>query len=171
MRGNIVFIGLPDVGKTYVGKKLAEASQRQFVDTDQEMIKRVNEKMSIKKVQEFLGTKEFRRQEKEILLSLDSIENLVISTGGGVVEIDDAKDLLRKLGHVVYLRIDKETIKASWLKREAFFISKEKMDDFYDRRVKLYFKICHQQLERVWDQIVLEGSLKSHHLGSPMAKL
>lgn len=38
---NVVLIGMPSSGKTTVGKRLAELTGREFVDTDEEIVKRI----------------------------------------------------------------------------------------------------------------------------------
>lgn len=99
MKKNIVLIGLMGSGKTTIGKKLAEALQRPFIDVDEEI-----EKLHgpISKLFE-KGESHFRAIETQIVRALSEKENVVISTGGGVVLRSENMECLTESGMIFYL--------------------------------------------------------------------
>lgn len=105
---NIVLIGFMGSGKTSVAKKLAEVSAYKLVDTDKLIEEKENKKIS--DIFSDNDEKYFRDIESQVLLKLQSNFNLVISTGGGIVLREANRDVLKKLGKVVYLRVTPETV-------------------------------------------------------------
>ena len=80
---NLVLIGMPAVGKTTVGKLLAEKTGRQFYDTDTELEKQIG---PIPDYIRRYGEAKFREQETETIRELCAkVRGGVIATGGGVV--------------------------------------------------------------------------------------
>jgi len=115
---NIVLIGFMGAGKTAVGRRLAERAGARFLDTDRE-IERL-EGMSVARIFEEQGEEQFRRAETSLLSSLaDRNETIrtprkvlscVLSTGGGAPMRDENVALLKRFGHVIWLRTKPETI-------------------------------------------------------------
>ena len=109
MMKNIVLIGFMGSGKTTVGKSLEEKTDMTFVDTD-ELIE-AYEGCKVSEIFADKGEVYFRRLEKETLKNLlESTDNKVISTGGGIVTNQENIPLLKQLGKVFYLRIKPETV-------------------------------------------------------------
>ena len=96
---NIVFIGMPGSGKTTFGKLLAEELHKEFVDTDEEIVKR--EGMSIPQIFEEKGEEYFRNVEIKVVSEISSKFNMVISTGGGTPLNKDNRLNLRHNGFVI----------------------------------------------------------------------
>ena len=80
---NIVLIGMPFSGKSTIGKKLAQKMNRQFIDIDEEIVKKVG--LSIETIFQKYGENYFRSLENEIIHNLRFENNLVISLGGGAI--------------------------------------------------------------------------------------
>ena len=109
MMKNIVLIGFMGSGKTTIGKSLEEKTDMVFVDTD-ELIE-AYEGCKVSEIFADKGEAYFRRLEKETLKNLlESTDNKVISTGGGIVTNQENIPLLKQLGKVFYLRIKPETV-------------------------------------------------------------
>ncbi len=106
---NIVLIGYRCCGKTSTGKLIAERLGRQFIDTDELIIKK--EGCTIDETVSRHGWQYFREAEKGIVRDVSSQENLVIATGGGVVLNEENVRNLKANGFVVWLYADTETIK------------------------------------------------------------
>ena len=105
---NIVLVGLMGSGKTTIGKKIASAIHYDFLDTDQEI-----EKISGKTIPHIFrkeGEKRFRSEETLVLKRLLHIKKRVIATGGGIVVKEENRRLLKRLGFIIYLQADTETI-------------------------------------------------------------
>ena len=98
---NIVLAGMPSSGKTTVGKKLSELCGKSFIDTDEEIIKRIG--MPIADFFASYGEGEFRRVESEVISELSKLTSTVIATGGGAVLNDENVRRLRHNGLIVFL--------------------------------------------------------------------
>lgn len=95
-------------GKSEVGRILAEKLSFNFVDTDVEIEKREN--MRISEIFANYGEERFREIEGDIIKDLSEKENMVISTGGGVVLRESNMVNLRKKGIIVCLTASAETV-------------------------------------------------------------
>src|SRR5450759_3691490 len=104
LRRHIVYIiGFMGSGKSTAGKKLASLLGWSFIDLD----KRIEEHAG-KTIPELFsqhGENYFRNVEAEVLKSLKSQTNTVISTGGGSPCYGDNMDHMLKTGLTVYLKL------------------------------------------------------------------
>ena len=98
---NIVLVGPMGVGKTSVGRRLALALERNFFDSDFEIVTRTG--VSIDYIFDIEGEEGFRLREMKMLKNLCAIPNVVIATGGGVVIKAENRKLLKQSSFVVYL--------------------------------------------------------------------
>ena len=105
---NIVLVGFMATGKTTIGRRLARKAGFKFIDCDQEIEKQQG--MKIYEIFSDHGEDHFRQLEAEYLKSLGNKQNLVISTGGGVVTREAARKILPSLGYVVWLHAKKRKI-------------------------------------------------------------
>lgn len=138
MGNKIVLIGFMGSGKTTIGKELGEKLEIAWVDLDEAIEQR--SEASISHLFETLGEVGFRKLETECLQEcLCTKENLVLSTGGGVIEREENCILLNTYTtfylkwkfNTLYGRIkgDKnrplvksyEQLKALYIKREALY--------------------------------------------------
>jgi len=100
-KANIVLIGMPSSGKTSVGKNLAKAFSRKFIDIDAEIKKEAN--MPITEIFEKFGEEGFRHLEEKVAARFAKEGCLVISTGGGTIKREQSVLRLRQNGVVFYL--------------------------------------------------------------------
>lgn len=106
---NIILIGYMGSGKSTVGKKAAKALEYDFLDTD--ALIEEEEGMSISKLFEEKGEPYFREKETETICRLmTEPKGKMIATGGGLVMKEGNAELLRKLGTVVYLKAESDTL-------------------------------------------------------------
>ena len=98
---NLVLIGMPGCGKTTVGKLLAQATGKRFIDADQALEERVGRSITDIIPQE--GEAAFRVMETETLAELGKQSGLVIATGGGCVTREKNYDSLHQNGTIVWL--------------------------------------------------------------------
>ena len=96
------------VGKTSIGKKLSKQLNWKFLDTDKLIEKKIG--LPIPEIFNQLGEDFFREQEREILNEISSLENVVVSVGGGLPCFFDNMERLNKIGTTVYLKLEPEFI-------------------------------------------------------------
>ena len=101
MKTNIALIGFMGVGKTAVGKALAEKLRRKFVELDSLIEQEVGK--SIPDIFQQDGETAFRELEVEVTKEVSNDKNLVIACGGGVVLNQINIDRLRQQSRIVYL--------------------------------------------------------------------
>ena len=106
---NLVLCGMMGAGKTTIGVKIAELTGRKWYDTDGVITDRYGK---ISDIFEFYGEAHFRKIETEVVKELAALDNLVISTGGGLVLKSENNALLKKDGKVVFLRASVDTLVA-----------------------------------------------------------
>lgn len=80
---NLYLVGMMGVGKTTVGKLLAEEIGYRFVDTDEVIVKAAGK--SIHEIFAQNSEAEFRQLESDVLAQVCAYTKLVIATGGGIV--------------------------------------------------------------------------------------
>jgi shikimate kinase len=107
---NIILIGMMGSGKTTVAKEIGKASGRILIDTDDMVVG--SSGMSISDIFENFGENKFREIERDVILNISKAQNLVVSTGGGVVKNPENVSSLRSTGNIVYLRCSAETLAA-----------------------------------------------------------
>ncbi len=106
---NIILIGYMGSGKSTVGKKAAKALEYTFLDTDA-LIEEA-EGMVISELFETKGEAYFREQETETIRRLlQAPKGNIIATGGGLPMREGNAELLKKLGTVIYLKAETETL-------------------------------------------------------------
>lgn len=105
---NIVLIGFMGSGKTSVGTKLARIIDYEFMDTD--FVIEQNYGTSISHIFSEKGEDAFRDMETQLLMRIaKTIRKTVIATGGGLPLRKINSDLLKKAGHVIFLKSSVET--------------------------------------------------------------
>ena len=105
---NVVLIGMPGVGKSTVGVILAKVLGYEFVDSD--LLIQKAEKRLLREIIAQEGQAGFLKIENRVNASID-MEKTVIATGGSVVYCTEAMEHLKKIGTVVYLKLDYEILK------------------------------------------------------------
>ncbi len=108
-RDTIVLIGFMGSGKTSVGVRLSYKMRMAVEDTDKLIERR--EGCTISEIFAQKGEAYFRQQETALLQELAEKERKgIFSVGGGTPVDARNRELIRKLGTVVYLRVRPETV-------------------------------------------------------------
>lgn len=106
--GTVILIGMMGAGKTAVGKRIAEALELKFFDTDAMIEEKFG--LSISEIFEYEGERGFREKEKSVISGLPDDEMCVVSTGGGAFMFDENKEKLKSMGTSFYLRASLSTL-------------------------------------------------------------
>ncbi len=141
---NIVLIGMSGVGKTTIGKALSKALNRKFIDTDNLIELKMG--ITIDEIFSLYGEEYFRKLESQIIDELYRDENLIISTGGGIVLNNSNIIKLKENGIIILLESSIENIvnniknsnriRPLLNKEENIY---EKVKKMYNSRKNLYF--------------------------------
>ena len=99
---NIVLIGYRGTGKSVVGKLVAERLQMKCIAMDAKIVQRAG--MSIADIVENHGWTAFRDMESEVARELAELDNIIIDTGGGVIERPENVEALQVNSRIVWLR-------------------------------------------------------------------
>lgn len=95
-------------GKSTVGRLIAEKLNYQFVDSDHEIEQRTG--ATIPMIFDIEGEAGFREREELVIDELTERTEVVLATGGGVVEREKNRQHLRTRGFVVYLKSPVEAL-------------------------------------------------------------
>lgn len=106
-QNNIFLVGPMGAGKTSVGRYLAQQLNKDFYDSDQEIENRTG--VSLTWIFDLEGMEGFRQRELKTITELSSLNNIVLSTGGGCVETPEVREILKKRGIVIYMEVSLET--------------------------------------------------------------
>jgi len=146
---NIILIGYRGTGKTTIAKNLGEKLGLLIINIDEEIKKQIG---SINESVKKHGWKEFRETESRIIQNLD-IKDAIIDCGGGVVESEKNIENLRKIGKIVLLKADSNTIiKRLEGSHERPSISgnkpfTEEVEEVLERRIPLYKKAADFEID------------------------
>jgi len=100
--GNVFLVGPMGVGKTTIGKLLAEQLSTQFFDSDHEI--EASTGADIPWIFDVEGESGFRAREIKMIDQLSKKSNIVLATGGGAIIAAENRKCLAERGTVVYLR-------------------------------------------------------------------
>ncbi|MBQ7369476.1 MAG: shikimate kinase [Clostridia bacterium] len=132
---NFVLCGMMGSGKTRLGKRIAELSFRNWLDTDDVIVEKYGK---ISEIFEKFGETYFREKETETVKILCRLDGYVFSTGGGLVLKDENVRLLKTSGKILYLRAKKETLlsRLSGDTKRPLLQGRESLEEKIDRLLK-----------------------------------
>lgn len=140
MKNNLIFIGMPAVGKSTVGIVVAKRLGMNFIDVD--LLIQEQEHKLLREIIEEAGLDGFLKIENQVNASVCA-ENSVISPGGSVVYCKEAMEHYKKIGTVVYLKASYQTIKRrirNPKKRGVVLKEGQSLKDLYYERVPYFEK-------------------------------
>ncbi|KAI9293199.1 Pentafunctional AroM protein [Neoconidiobolus thromboides FSU 785] len=165
---SIILIGMRGVGKTTLGEYLADDLGYQFLDLDYEFEKVY--KVPVKQLVAEKGWEEFRQLEAQLVK--DSFnkysKNTVISCGGGIVELEENRQLLleykKKGGLVLFLKRDINDIE-TYLNVDSTrpnYSNEESIKDVYLRRLPYYQQCSSHEFVSISKEEVNNNSQQLH---------
>jgi len=157
---NITLIGMPGVGKSFLGKQLAKKLSHNFLDVDEVIEKKTG--LKLQQIIDNLGDEEFLKIEERAILELGEVKNSVIAPGGSVIYLPKAMDFLKKISVIVFLNAPFEFIEKRLVNRDRRGIVGLKNKDLktlFDERTALYKKYADFTVEVLKDsdfQVVVD---------------
>lgn len=140
----IYLVGFMGAGKTTIGKLLSDYLNISFFDTDQVIEKKV--RLSIPEIFQKYGEQFFRKLEKEVVESLPS-QNVIVSTGGGMMANDEIRNYLLQKGIVIFLQCEfdslYERIRYDKTRPLVNNRSKDELHALYQKRLSFYQLATH----------------------------
>ncbi|WP_345934129.1 shikimate kinase [Tistrella arctica] len=112
---SIVLVGLMGVGKSSVGRRLAQRLGIDFVDADTEIEKAAG--LPIPEIFRLYGEAEFRRGERRVLARLLDEKPRIVATGGGAFMDEETRARIAADGVSIWLRADVAVIARRVMKR------------------------------------------------------
>jgi shikimate dehydrogenase len=155
---NIVLIGMPTCGKTTISKVLADKLNKEVVDTDT----LVEQEMGTT-IKEYLKTHDetsFRDIETKVINNVSKLNNLIISTGGGVIKRKNNMEYLKANGIIVFIDRPLELLQVS--DTRPLSSNQSDLEKLYHERYDLYCNYSDiivkndQDLELVINEIINE---------------
>jgi shikimate kinase len=152
---HIALIGLKSVGKSTLGKVLANHLKYDFLDLDtlieENYLKEKAEPLSFKMIHQNLGDSLFRAlEDSAVLQAIRHNKKAVIATGGSTLLNETNQKLFKENTSIVYLDISKKTLYQRWQTNWPTFInSKNKeaaFETYYNQRAPLYHAICDTRI-------------------------
>jgi shikimate kinase len=162
---NIVLIGYRGTGKSVVGSLVSERLQMKCFSMDGRIVEKAG--MSIPDIVANHDWKTFRDMESDITRELAKLDNIIIDTGGGVIERPENIDALKMNAVIIWLkasagvivsRIEGGTERPSLTGEKSFT---EEVEEVLERRTPKYRNAAHYEIdterltpEQVADRII-----------------
>ena len=137
---NLIFIGMPAVGKSTVGVVVAKRLGMEFIDTD--LLIQKQEGRLLREIIADVGEDGFLAIENQVNCQVNA-EHAVISPGGSIVYCEEAMQHYKEIGTIVYLQASYQTIKQrirNPKKRGVVLREGQTLKDLYDERCVLFEK-------------------------------
>lgn len=152
---NIYLIGMPGCGKSTVGRALAHAMGRPFIDTDAEIVEEAG--MPIPAIFAAEGEEGFRRREADVMARLAHAQRgAVIATGGGAILRRENVCRMRRGGRIYFL--DRPLCHICPTDDRPLAQSREALESRFHERYPLY---CAAADVRVAVDEVVENSVET----------
>lgn len=150
----IILIGFRCVGKTTIGRKLAQVLNWNFLDLDIVIQEKIGK--TIREIVEEKGWEYFRKTESEEMKKLRELENVVIALGGGSVIHKDEMEKLLEDSLVVWLHSSPEVILKRMKEDERTLNQRpalknleleKEIEEVLRERIPLYEKFSHLRID------------------------
>jgi shikimate kinase len=148
---NIVLVGYRGAGKSAVGAIVAERLGMRCIAMDAKIVEKVG--MSIPEFVEKHDWPAFRNVESEVACELSGVDNIVVDSGGGVIERPENIDALRANGIIIWLkasvgtivsRIEGGTERPSLTGVKSFT---DEVEEILDRRIPKYAAAAQYEVD------------------------
>lgn len=146
---NITLIGMPNAGKSIIGKELARRLNCKFIDIDEIIEEKLN--LKLQQIVNDFGEDGFLEIEEQTVLKLGKLDNCVISPGGSIVYSIKAMEFLKRNSVVVFLNASFENINKRIsnqpMMRGIIGLKKKGLKALFDERLPIYEKYADISIE------------------------
>lgn len=144
---NIVLIGMPYAGKSYLGRKLTSRSpERDLYDIDDIITKRFG---NIEDIFKEKGENYFRDIEEEVIKEISLKKDAIIVTGGGFFKRSNNINLLKANGTLFYLNRTIDELLHNYdiakLHNRPLILNKDDLIKLYKERHNIYLDIMDEE--------------------------
>ena|SRR5471030_2564351 len=143
MKNKVVLIGMPGCGKSTIGKIVSKELNLNFFDMDKYI-----ESMAAKTIPQLFekGEDYFRDFETLACKELSEKNNILISSGGGVVKRKENIEILKKESYIIFIDRPLEDLlnDVDISKRPLLKDGSEKIIKLYEERYELYMLYANQ---------------------------
>ncbi|MGI9354240.1 MAG: shikimate kinase [Rhizobiaceae bacterium] len=159
---SIVLVGIMGVGKSTIGKRMAQYLDIEFVDADKEIEKAAG--MSIEDIFDQFGEEAFRSGEKKVIKRLMGEGQKILATGGGAFMNEDIRADIAEGGVSVWLDADLDILMKRVQRRSDRPLLKEEdpeavMKKLLDERNPIYALADVKIESRTVSRDVIAGEL------------
>ena len=140
---NIVLVGMPGSGKSTIGKILADELNMNFVDSDEEIVKKAGK--SIPEIFSSVGEAGFRKLESEVISEIAKLSHTVIATGGGAILNAKNTELLSYNGRIYFIDRPLSSIEAT--SDRPLSSSRADLEKRYNERYDIYVSCADVHLK------------------------
>ncbi|MBQ6998385.1 MAG: shikimate kinase [Clostridia bacterium] len=134
---NIYLIGMPGCGKSTIGKIISTEINRNFIDLDEYIVNQTG-----KSIAELFEVEEnyFRACETVCLKKISDMDNMIVATGGGIIETPGNDEIMRSSGTVIFIHTTPEKImeNSSLHGRPLLAENKNRIFELFERRYEKY---------------------------------
>lgn len=149
---NITLIGMPNAGKSIIGKELAKRLNYESIDTDTIITKNLN--LNLQQIVERFGEHGFLEIEEQTILKLGKdaqlFDNCIISPGGSVIYSTKTMEFLKGISIIVFLKASFESINkriSGQPIRKIIGLQQKGLKALFDERLFLYEKYADITIE------------------------
>ena len=157
---HIFIVGFLGAGKSTLVRNLGQLFHRSYVDTD-----RMAERLACKSVCDIFeqdGEEAFREVELRVLARLKQRKSLLVSCGGGIIELPESCALMHEMGSVVFLDgdLDDSLRQIQHPEKRPDLGTVEEAAELYEHRRPLYERAADYVIDirgKTFEQVAAEA--------------
>lgn len=153
---NISLIGMPSCGKSTISKMLGKLLNKEIIDTDDKIVEKIQ--MPISSFLNKDNESDFRDIESKVIDEVSKLNNIIISTGGGVIKRKENIDRLRRNSLIIFIDRDLHLLQST--SSRPLSSNKTDLEKLYNERYPIYKQSCdyiiknNNNIEDVIKQII-----------------